>query len=83
VQAPVPRPVHPAVAGDAQLLPRVQAPGAHGGAGGGAIDGGRGSGAESSGNARGDDGVSGGWKRRWFSWPLGGLFSQRYGNSSS
>lgn len=44
----------------------------------------RGAGVESSGNARGGDGGSGGGRRHWFSWPFGGLFSQRSsGNSSS
>ncbi|RLN43506.1 protein binding protein [Panicum miliaceum] len=35
-----------------------------------------------SGNARGGDGASGG-RRHWFSWPFGGLFSQRSNGSSS
>jgi len=49
-----------------------------------AIGSGRGAGVESSGNARGGDGGSGGGRRHWFSWPFGGLFSQRSnGNSSS
>ena len=49
-----------------------------------AIGSGRGAGVESGGNARGGDGGSGGGRRHWFSWPFGGLFSQRSnGNSSS
>jgi len=45
---------------------------------------GRGAGVESGGNARVGDGGSGGGRRHWFSWPFGGLFSQRSnGNSSS
>jgi len=43
---------------------------------------GRRAGDEAGGNARGGDGGSGG-RRHWFSWPFGGLFSQRSNGSSS
>ena len=43
---------------------------------------GRRAGDEASGNARGGDAGSGG-RRHWFSWPFGGLFSQRSNGSSS
>jgi len=43
---------------------------------------GRLAGDEAGGNARGGDGGSGG-RRHWFSWPFGGLFSQRSNGSSS
>ncbi|KAJ1297345.1 hypothetical protein BS78_01G368300 [Paspalum vaginatum] len=46
--------------------------------------GGRGAAEEPVGSARGGDAGSGGGRRHWFSWPFGGLFSQRSnGNSSS